>query len=64
MVDVWRSWDERLKDTGQPHRVAEDLSDAELLNLLSSERGGRRSLEKDLIKQELFERLSHRGPGH
>ena len=65
MVDVWRSWDERLKQTGQPRRVAEDLTDVQLLNLLCSERGGRRTLEKDLIKQELFERLaSQRGPGH
>ena len=65
MGDLWRSWDERIKETGQPHRVCEDLTDVELLNLLSSEREGRRNLEKDLIKQELFERLAgQRGPGH
>lgn len=65
MVDPWRSWDERLKETGQPQRVAEDLTDAELLNLLACEPSGGRGLEKDVIKQELFDRLqTQRGPGH
>jgi hypothetical protein len=65
MVDPWRSWDDRLKARGQPRRVCEDLTDAELLNLLACERNGRRGLEKDLIKQELFDRLqAQRGPGH
>lgn len=65
MVDPWLSWDERLKETGQPRRVAEDLTDAQLLNLLACERQGRRGMEKDLIKQELFDRLqTQRGPGH
>lgn len=64
MGDLWLSWDERLKDVGQPRRVAEDLTDVQLLNLLSSERDGRRSLEKDVIKQELFDRLCQRRPGH
>lgn len=63
MVDPWDSWDERIKRTGAPHRVAEILTDVELLNLLAQERAGRRGLEKEVIKQELFERLQCRGPG-
>lgn len=57
MVDPWSAWDEHVKETGQPQRVAADLNDVELLNLLAADRAGRRSLEKDLIKQELFTRL-------
>jgi hypothetical protein len=60
MVDPWQTWDERLKTTGQPRRVAEDLTDVELLNLLAVERAGNRHVEKEVIKQELFERLSGR----
>lgn len=63
MVDPWSAWDEHVKETGHPHRVAADLTDAELLNLLACDRAGRRGLEKDFIKQELFSRLQDaRGP--
>lgn len=62
MPDPWDTWDQRIKQTGHPHRVAEELSDLELLNLLAVDRAGRRQVEKDLIKQELYERLHPQDP--
>lgn len=56
MADLWDDWDRRVKSSGRPHRVASDLTDAELVRLLASETNGR-SMERRLLSDELFQRL-------
>lgn len=57
MADPWTTWDERVKATGRPSRLAEELTDVEILNLIASERSGARGLEKRILKDELLARL-------
>lgn len=57
MFDPWAAWDDRVKTTGRPSRVAQQLTDPDLLNLLAAERSGRRDAEKRILKDELLARL-------
>lgn len=57
MPDPWITWDERVKETGRPSRLAEELTDVEILNLIASERSGPRVVEKRILKDELLARL-------
>lgn len=57
MADPWTVWDERIKQTGRPSRLAESLTDVEILNLLASEQAGPRPVEKRVLKDELLARL-------
>lgn len=58
MPDPWVEWDERVKRTGRPSRVCEDLNDLELLILLSDD-NPERAWEKQLIRQEAYRRMGH-----
>lgn len=57
MVDPWDAWDDRLIQRGGPERLAQDLTDEELLNLLASEAGHGRRAQKSILKQEALDRL-------
>lgn len=57
MPDPWDDWDTRVRSCGREQRVAQDLSDAELLNLLSSERAADRDIEKHILKDEALARM-------
>lgn len=63
MVNVWTVWDERLQASGRPGRVARELTDVELLNLLASEQPDR-GHEKRILKEEAHRRLEHRPARH
>lgn len=58
MPDLWADWDERVKRTGFPTRVVEDLTDLEILNLLA-DGSPRRATEKQLLRQECYRRMGH-----
>jgi hypothetical protein len=59
MPDVWTLWDKMVDATGRPARVAEDLNDLELLNLLADDEDPDRDFEKRIIQQEVFRRMGH-----
>lgn len=57
MADLWDQWDRRVRDTGRPSRVANDLTDAELVRMLAAETKGR-AFERRVLCDELFARLN------
>lgn len=57
MVDVWRWWDEEVKDCGRPDTAAAELTDAQLLALLRDETDHAREVEKRVIADEIMNRL-------
>lgn len=59
MPDPWSLWDEKVKRTGRPVRVVEELNDVELLVLLS-DANPRRAREKQLLRQEAYRRMGHK----
>ena len=63
MVNVWSVWDERLHASGRPARVARELTDYEILNMLASNEPDRGN-EKRLLKEEVHRRLEHRPARH
>lgn len=58
MPDPWALWDEKVKRSGFPTRVAEELNDLELLILLSDD-NPRRPIEKQILRQECYRRMGH-----
>lgn len=58
MPDPWNRWDEELKRGEQPTRLAQVLSDTEILVLLSVDKGGRRDMEKRILRDECLARLT------
>lgn len=56
MTDVWREWDSHLQGTGRPTRVARELTDAELLNMLASNDPDR-EIERHILKDEANRRM-------
>ncbi|HWG90787.1 MAG TPA: hypothetical protein VNZ52_08080 [Candidatus Thermoplasmatota archaeon] len=60
MTDPWDVWDERVFQVGRLTRVAEELTDEEIVCLIARESAGRREIEKRVLKDELLGRL-HRG---
>lgn len=63
MTDLWRGWDDLCDRTGRPSRVAKELTDAELLNLLASADPAR-DIERNILKDEANRRLHGHGPRH
>lgn len=57
MPDPWSRWDEELKRGEPAWRLAQTLTDVEILVLLSSERGGRRDHEKRMLRDEACQRM-------
>ena len=66
-VDPWRAWEDEVRQTGRPDRVARELTDEELVNLLAARGADENPIERHVLKQEALERLhraheAHRAP--
>lgn len=58
-MDLWDQWERSVSETGRPERVAMDLSDEELVNLLAV--ADEDDATTRALKQEALQRL-HRFP--
>lgn len=56
MVNPWRTWDEEVKKTGRPSRVAQELPNPLIVALLRADDEDR-ALEKRLLGDEILRRL-------
>lgn len=57
MVDPWDVWDKAMKRSAAPEREAAEMTDAQLVALLASDRE-RRRVERRIIANELYARLT------
>jgi len=60
-VDLWDQWERQLQATGRPDRLAQELSDEELVNLLAAKPDSNAPRAALALKQEALRRL-HRVP--